>query len=466
MSGKGLIILLVVAVAAVIATVAVYWEREETTDFESGMLLIQGLPTEKVHTIRIQRVQGAVTIRTTDEGRFLIDEKGDYPASAEKRADLLLKCLEIRCKDRISRTADSHRALGVAEDSEDAVVIRFNDEDGKTLVGFIKGKDTETGRGSYVRLLGDDSVYTTEQYLSVYANPTDYVDKQLVAVPKDDVERVEVAAGNGPPYVIEREEDGKIALRHIPEGKQAKGTAYERVFDALSGLNLIDLMRTDEKRDLAWDAVYTAHLKNGLSYTVHSARVDDGKEGEDGDKFYVRLSAASTVGGRITVRPGESDESLREKEARILGAEKAVKFTEQHAPWVYEVSSWGVRDLRQPLGNLLEDIPREEPAEIAARHILIAYKGAERSTAERTKEEAKTLAEEVLEKAKAADADFAALAREHSDGPSGSNGGDLGSFPKGQMSPAFETAAFALDIDGISSIVETPFGFHIIKRTR
>ena len=99
-----------------------------------------------------------------------------------------------------------------------------------------------------------------------------------------------------------------------------------------------------------------------------------------------------------------------------------------------------------------------------AAHILIAYEGASRAKATRRKEEAKALAEEVAEKAKAEGADFAALAREYSDGPSGVEGGDLGNFSFGRMVPEFSQATTELEIGGISEPVETEFGYHVILR--
>lgn len=62
-----------------------------------------------------------------------------------------------------------------------------------------------------------------------------------------------------------------------------------------------------------------------------------------------------------------------------------------------------------------------------------------------------------------AGADFAELARRHSQDPTAPAGGDLGEFPRGRMVPAFEESVFALKVGEISEVVQTRFGYHLIK---
>jgi len=104
---------------------------------------------------------------------------------------------------------------------------------------------------------------------------------------------------------------------------------------------------------------------------------------------------------------------------------------------------------------------------LKARHILVGFTGARNASAEaaaRSKENAKARAEEILTKVKAAGADFAKIAGEMTDEAAGkTKGGDLGFFARDAMVKEFADAAFALKVGEISGVVESPFGFHVIK---
>jgi len=102
--------------------------------------------------------------------------------------------------------------------------------------------------------------------------------------------------------------------------------------------------------------------------------------------------------------------------------------------------------------------------QVTASHILLMYEGSMRSSATRSKEEAQNEIAELKNKLDAGE-EFAGLAQQHSDCPSGDKGGSLGTFGRGQMVPEFEEATFALEVGATSGVIETPFGFHLIHRT-
>ena len=98
---------------------------------------------------------------------------------------------------------------------------------------------------------------------------------------------------------------------------------------------------------------------------------------------------------------------------------------------------------------------------VHARHILLKLNDA---MSEEEKARIRKQAEQIAEEMKhASDEEFATRAREISQGPSATKGGDLGWFRRGDMVPAFEQAAFALKPGETSGVVRTPFGLHIIR---
>lgn len=103
----------------------------------------------------------------------------------------------------------------------------------------------------------------------------------------------------------------------------------------------------------------------------------------------------------------------------------------------------------------------EHGERVRASHILLR---SDQSDSEEAKAEKRAKLEQLLIEI-VGGADFGAVAHEHSDCPSKKNDGDLGYFERGRMVPEFEQAAFSLGTGEVSDIVETPFGFHIIKVT-
>ncbi len=88
-------------------------------------------------------------------------------------------------------------------------------------------------------------------------------------------------------------------------------------------------------------------------------------------------------------------------------------------------------------------------AKASARHILV-----------KTEEQCETLKKEIE-----AGADFADVAKEHSDCPSGEQGGDLGEFGPGQMVKEFDEVVFSAELNTVHGPVKTQFGYHLLEVT-
>jgi peptidyl-prolyl cis-trans isomerase C len=106
----------------------------------------------------------------------------------------------------------------------------------------------------------------------------------------------------------------------------------------------------------------------------------------------------------------------------------------------------------------------EKPEMIRASHVLIGTRDAATNSdlPEDQKKAKRKLAEDVRKKALAGE-DFAKLAKEYSDDPGSKDNGGEYTFPRGQMVPEFESAAFSLGTNQVSDVVTTQFGYHVIK---
>jgi hypothetical protein len=160
-----------------------------------------------------------------------------------------------------------------------------------------------------------------------------------------------------------------------------------------------------------------------------------------------------------------------EYQGKVTKAQARVnELNENLAGWYYVISNKVYEKIRLDRSDFVKAKEKEEsdkPEEVQASHILISYKGADRADADisRSKEEAKAEAERIRKLIVDDGKDFAEMAKKHSDGPSSTKGGDLGKFKFEVMAKSFSEAAFALGINEVSEVVETGFGYHVIKRT-
>lgn len=160
------------------------------------------------------------------------------------------------------------------------------------------------------------------------------------------------------------------------------------------------------------------------------------------EKFKEQLSAM-----------GITEEKLRDEIGASLRIEKLLESSSEENEEVNE------KDIKDFYENHPENF--QTPERIQASHILLKIDSGD--TPEVKEQKRQKLSE--IRKQIEDGADFAQMAREYSDCPSKSRGGDLGLFDRGRMVKPFEDAAFQLKVGEVSDIVETQFGLHLIKLT-
>jgi hypothetical protein len=190
---------------------------------------------------------------------------------------------------------------------------------------------------------------------------------------------------------------------------------------------------------------------------------------EKGDDSFAKMKADRDA--EIARVKASNAQKQMEYQGKVTKAQARVNELNQNlAGWYYVISNEVYEKIRLDRTDFVKAKEKEEgdkPEEVQASHILISYQGADRADADisRSKEEAKAEAERIRKLIVDDGKDFAEMAKEHSDGPSSTKGGDLGKFKFEVMAKPFSEAAFALGIDEVSEVVETGFGFHVIKRT-
>jgi len=202
-------------------------------------------------------------------------------------------------------------------------------------------------------------------------------------------------------------------------------------------------------REVALDMLIKRELLSQESkkagVVVDKARVD--KEMDS----YKKNFAGDKEFAAALAQAGTSEAELRKQ---IAGNYAILDFVNARFKGKTQVSEQEAKDFYNKNKNRFS-----QPEMARARHILIMSKEGE-AKADRARKREKMVQ---IKKELKGGADFAALAGRFSECPSKAQGGDLGAFGRGQMVKPFEKAVFAMMPGDVSDIVETEFGFHLIK---
>ena len=370
MSNRNLALLGVIAV--LMAVLAVFQSSVTKNKPGAGteqFYLLQGLDTGLIAAVEIISGDKQVTLKRAGEG-FVASGKDNYPVMVSRISELITTCLDIKTVEHRTSNPANHADLGVAE-SNAQNIVKFMDEQGGLITGVVISKADPENNKTYVRHISGDDVYLVSESVWIRTSVLDYVEAELLSVERDKIRRV-VVSGFGEGYTLKAgDEAGEVILEDVPEGREVKSNDIKQVFTALTSLQFDDVRRDlGDGEELKFDLSYVCQLEDSTIYTLSIARSDG--------STYIKCMVEFTDKTPVTKEQGvESQEQLKEKEAKLLALENAEKFTKRHAGWIYKIPEYKAVYLTKKLPELLEDIKEEETGEDETEQVEAEVLGGE-----------------------------------------------------------------------------------------
>ncbi|MBW8035512.1 MAG: DUF4340 domain-containing protein [Planctomycetes bacterium] len=348
MSNTKLSILAIVAVIMVLLAVGVSRVQKKAPSISELRYLIGSLNPDQIESVVLTGSGKTITLDRKGKG-FQLADKSNYPADISKINDLITASTEIKIGEVYTSDTSNHADLGVTKETA-ASVLTFLKADNSAVASVLIGNTKKQGNGTYVRLANSNDVYVTLNDTSINMNTMNYIDSNITgAVNRDDVVSVMVTSGEEG-YKLVPAEDGRIKLKPLEQGRTLNETAAAGVLTAISYLQATDVLKSQTGLDFTKS--FLCQMNDSTVYTVNIA--------EKNEKYFVKVYAEYT--GKLPTKDRtreETEEELKEKEAKFLARDAAINFTTKHNGWIYEITSYAAGNMTKPLEELLEEV--EEP---------------------------------------------------------------------------------------------------------
>lgn len=309
-----------------------------------------------------QAGESPVTIERQGD-RWAVVEKGGYPADVGRLRQALIALAKTETIEPKTRDPAKYAKLGVqaigATDSESQDVKLFG-KDKKQLVHVVVGKSDATG-GSYIRKADEAQSWLGSEQISFPAKAEDWLDKNLIKLDNNRIQRVEVELGEGLSYAIDRSDPSQtdFQLEAMPQGKRLKPGQTQRIATALSNLSLTDVVVPQDQNpddDSVWQRTLYKTF-DGLTIKAHTREI----EGEHHLKLFVDFDPELVKKQVITKAENESvkEESVKEN-AKINAKQEAEQLQRRFQGWTFIIPSYKANVLALKRDELIEDSEKSD----------------------------------------------------------------------------------------------------------
>lgn len=308
---------LILATAAILAAA---WfanhQAEQQFETQDGELLLPELASQlgKVDSVVITAAGNETSTLNNVDGQWQLAERAGFPADINQLSKALRQLADAKTLEAKTTMAANYSKLGVQDvDLASDTTLRLTAKAGdEVLADLLIGK---SGRGgNYVRGANDTQSWLIDQRISLSRNNADYLAKDLLKMPRNDVAEVSVTPLEGKPYGISKSDPNASDFELRPaagKGKETNAANVNRLAAALGNLRINDVV--DEPEGMQWSEASVRSF-DGLQLALQLAKDDDSSN------RYLKLTASMAPGYEQSLKASHAEAKAAEEPEKTEGA--------------------------------------------------------------------------------------------------------------------------------------------------
>jgi hypothetical protein len=399
MAKNRLAILVPVTIAVLLAGLWISESQQGTESAGSSAPLIPDL-SSRINEVKSLKISGAggtliAELARGDSGWTVVN-RHNYPADVSKVREYLLALADSKVREEKTRKPENYARLGVVDPAKPEATGQLVEIGGLPQpVGLIVGISASTATpGTFVRRVGEEPALLVSGQLVPDKESGNWLVKEIVDLPSDQIRSVAVTAPDGSVVRIEKTDPAafNFTVLDIPKGRKlVSESSGNLIGGALASLNLEDVAPASEREPdpaSTWKAVYTTHPGlvvevtlwdvDGKVWSRYAARLDEERlaawvDSEKAKADAARATAEAEAEAKAKAegqegeakaapadelpKPFDAEKALADKRAEL---EKAIaEINARTSGWSYQIPTWKAANIRKKMIDLLEAEPKK-----------------------------------------------------------------------------------------------------------
>lgn len=333
-----------IALAAVLVLAAVLLRPQNSVEESAQDLLMPQLQSQLDAVSKVELVTAGDKVEITLEkadGFWGLAERDGYRIELDRLRSILRALAQLKTAEAMTNNPEYFARLGlvdVADSNSEAKAIRIYGAEGEKLAGVLLGNSLYRGGSeySYLRLEDDHQTWLVAGGLDLLLSPPQWLYKELLNIPRAQIDAVEIQHPDGEVLRVKRELDDSgepqknLTVQNVPGGKELLyASVGNGPAESLQNLRFEDVQIADS---FEWqkDNIVNTRLtrKDGISIVTQAERRET--------EYFVAISAEYTG----------DDESLKAE---------AAKLSDKFKGWVYRIQPYKYQALAKRMRNMLKE---------------------------------------------------------------------------------------------------------------